>query len=615
MKSDTPQKKRGHFRRWFAYLMRHKALLFTAYISVIIALTIEVLLPKIVGFVIDNMVKADTPNAALPFIGSVTIRNGFLIILGCLIGLYLLRSLVTYSRTLTLTLIGEKIHLDIRKDLYDHIQRLPISYFDNTYTGRIMARITTDADALWHLVHDGTLGVIAPAITIVTILIILLKLHFTLALYSLGVMPFLVFFFIKTRGKAKNFGRAQREALAQIFSRLQERIGGIRLIKLFGREETESASFTADLQELYTRNIEMMKAFGRLNAANMFITGTATALILCFGGIAASQGSLKPGELIQFYLYAGMLFGPLIGITGASARIFTQAEIAMERIFRLLDTPVADELTGPSDPCPMLEGTIEFKAITFAYPNGKTVLEDVSFKIPAGQTVALVGPSGVGKTTLINLLSRFYHPQSGTILCDGLDISQYDVASFRNQISYVTQDNILFAGSIAENLKFANKEATLDEVKEAARRANAYDFITALPEQYDTDIGEHGVTLSGGQKQRLNIARALLRKPAIFILDEPTSALDAESETIILEALESVFADRTCLVIAHRLSTVIKADRILVFNEGRIVQDGTHQELFNQEGLYQELCRKQFVGYGGSEPDEEKKNQRLEKDH
>ncbi|MFH1706939.1 MAG: ABC transporter ATP-binding protein [Planctomycetota bacterium] len=590
--------------RWFDYLMRHRRLLLAAYVSVFAAIAVEVCLPKVLGFVIDDMLKSGAVAKGridLPWAGDTTIRSAFLIVLAFLTVLYFIRSVAGYFRGLCLMIVGERVHLNIRQALYDHLQRLPISYFDSSYTGRIMARITSDADALWHLIHDGTLGVVAPAFTIIAVLVVMFRMDVRLTLYALAVIPVVLFFFQVARKRAGESGRAQREALAQIYSRLQERINGIRLIKIFGREESESASFSTDLMELYRQNMIMMRAFNTLGAVNLLITGAATAMILCVGGIAAARDHIKVGELMQFYIYAGMLYMPLIGITGTSARVFTQAEIALGRIFSLLDKAVAEELRAPGAPCPPLTGAVAFDRMSFAYPNGKQVLRAVSFEVGAGQTVALVGPSGVGKTTLINLLCRFYHPQSGAIRVDGIDIATLEAASFRRQISYVTQENILFAGSVAENLRFADPMATAADIETAARRANAHDFIMQLPNGYDTDIGERGVTLSGGQKQRLNIARALLRKPAFFIFDEPTSALDAESESIILDAFRTVFRGRTCLIIAHRLSTVLNADRILVFNEGRIVQDGTHRELYAAAGLYQDLCRKQFVGCGGSE--------------
>jgi subfamily B ATP-binding cassette protein MsbA len=498
-----------------------------------------------------------------------------------------------------LTIVGEEVHLDVRQALFEHLQKLPIGYFDNTYTGRIMARITTDCDALWHLAVNGITNILAPAISIVVVLAILFTIHVKLTLMTLILVPLLAMLYQWTRKKVLKYGLAQREVIADIYTKLAERINNIRLIRIFGRGAQESLAFSKQLRELYDRNVEMVSAHAILGSSSVMLTDITTALVLCLGGMAVIHGSLTAGDLIAFYLYARMLFSPLENIVRSSTKVFTDAEVAMTRIFELLDTPVARELHGLNRSCPRLQGNLLLDAVSFAYTPDNPVLQEISLTIEAGQRVALVGPSGGGKTTLVNLICRFYHPTAGRILADGHDIADFEIESFRGQIGYVFQDNFLFSGSIASNLRFAKADASDAEIEEACRRANAHEFIARLHHGYHTEIGERGVRLSGGQKQRLNLARVLMRNPSVLILDEPTSALDAESESVILEALDTIFRDKTCIIIAHRLTTVMSADRIFVIDKGQLVQQGDHKSLLGSQGLYRELCRKQFVGFGG----------------
>lgn len=596
--------RKPHVLRWLKYVLKHKRLLVPAFIAIFIGMSVDVTLPKVIGFIIDRMltepnIKAGSVN--MPFSGNMDITWAFLSVMGVLLGLLLVRSVAGFTRQYSLARIGEHIHIDIRGSLFAHLQRLPISYFDHSYTGRIMARLTTDTDAMWHLLNDGISQVIVPMVTVVVVLVILLCLNVWLTLLSLLCVPVIGIVYSRMRGRAHSSVKAQREAVANLYARLQERISGIRLIRIFGRGQDETKSFNDELQSLFNRNMELCGTFANLGAKSQFLTGSTTSVILCLGGIAAAMGKLTIGELIQFYLYAGMLFSPIDQITRASANVFSTARVAMERIFELLDTSEAVELKGPNTPCPRISGRVEFRGVSFSYRPEKPVLADVSFDAAPGRTVALVGPSGAGKTTIVNLICRFYSPTAGAILIDGMPVDQFEVESFRRQISYVTQEDFLFSGTIADNIGYALPHADMKEIERAARQANAHDFISMLPQGYQTSVGERGVTLSGGQKQRINIARALLRDPAILILDEPTSALDAESESILLDALKTVFRDRTVFIIAHRLSTVMTADTIMVLNGGKIAQQGDHETLLKQEGLYAELCKKQFLGFGGSQ--------------
>jgi len=563
---------------------------------------VDVLLPKTFGFVVDRILTKDAISAKevfLPFIGKISIVSGFMLMFGVLVILLFFRSISLYLRSVLLGLIGEKVHLDIRQALFDHLQRLPVSYFDRTYTGKIMARITTDTDALWHMLNGGMIGVFAPLVTVIVVIIILFRINVWLTIFSLAVLPLSAWLFWTTRKKQRLSSKAQREAVAELYSKLQERISGVRTIRIFGREKLESKIFMKELQKLFHKNIILIKAFSSLGARVQILMGIATTSILCFGGIAVSKGILTLGGLIQFYLYAGMLFMPVASLTETSTRVFTEGEVAMKRIFEVLDMPVAQEFKVQGPLCPKLKGAIELRDVSFGYTSDNFILKNINIKIKAGETIAFVGPSGAGKTTLINLICRFYEPQKGSILVDGKDIREWNVESYRRQISYVLQESFLFSGTILENVRFGKPDASFKEIKHACSLANADEFIRTLPKGYNTEIGERGVNLSGGQKQKINIARALVVNPSIIIMDEPTSALDAESESVLLEALKKVFKNKTCLIVAHRLSTVMNADKIFVLNRGRIIQVGSHRELIKKKGLYQELCKKQFHGMIG----------------
>lgn len=592
---------RAHYRRWFSYALNYWPYLLVALGTVVAVISVDAFLPQVVSWVIDSVLTTSSPLVTLPWIGGVDRTVFFLGLFGALVFLVSIRSVFQYHRTVLLALVGEKIHLDLRNALFDRLHRLPISYFDKSYTGKIMARITTDTDALWGLLFNGVNGIVAPLISFCIVIVLVASADPWLTLVIFLVVP--VFFTVYSRARKKviRAARLQRDVLSRIYSRLQEQIAGIRIVRIFGRASGEKAIFSAILTKLYHRNLTLMKCNGGLGAKGDFIVGFGTAMILCAGGLAVAAGRITIGQLVQFYAYAGMLFLPIQTIANTMAQTLSNAEVAMERIFELMDQEPAAELEG-GEPCPPVEGRIELRNLSFAYHSGIPALTNVSLKIEPGTMTALVGPSGAGKTTLVHLICRFYQAQTGELRVDGRDLSGLEVESFRSQISYVSQDNFLFSGSVAENIGYAKAGATRAEIEDAARLANAHEFILALPQGYETILGERGVNLSGGQRQRINIARALVRHPRILIMDEPTSALDAESEAVIFQALTNVFRGLTCLVIAHRLSTVMNADSILVFDQSRLVQSGTHQGLVDQPGIYRDLCLRQLIGPGGVTP-------------
>ena len=591
-------KQRPLFFRWLAYVGKRKGFLALAIGALLIGMGIDILLPRVVGFIIDNVLRPDTIAAgsiSLWKIGRFTLVKALALILGGLTVLLLIRAVCNYVRTYLLTFIGEKIHLDVRQGLFDHLNKLPISYFDESHTGKLMARLTTDTDALWHLLFNGTIDVFGNILKIIIVLVVLATMNVHLFLFCIAVLPLLFYITFRTRKRAAAASRQQREAVSGIYSSLQEKISGIRLIRAFGRRDEEAKSFGEELRGLYNSNMFLVRTYSGLGEQSQLLTNLTTVLIICIGGMVVVQGNMSVGQLVAFYLYAGMMLTPLGSIIGSMTQYVTNAHIAMERIFGLMDTPVASELAGKNLPAPPLRGQVSMKNVTFAYRENERILDNLSFSVPAGTRVALVGPSGSGKSTIVNLICRFYYPTAGEILVDGHNIADFEVESYRSRISYVTQDPIFFSGGIRQNLLYAKPDATEAQLEVALRKTHSYDFVKRLPQGLDTEIGERGIMLSGGQKQRLSIARALLRDPSIVILDEPTAALDAESESIVMEAIEEIFKDRTCFIIAHRLSTIRSADIIFVLDKGDIVAQGKHDELLLQPGLYKDFCEKQTL--------------------
>jgi ABC-type multidrug transport system fused ATPase/permease subunit len=590
-------KKRRLFIRWLGYVRHYSGWMALSMVAVIAVILIDLTAPRVFAFVVDVLLAPASrvsARASLPLLGEMGLGQAFICVGAFLALLVLCKAVLQFCKTMLLSLVGEHIHLEIRGSLFEHIHRLPISYFDSSFTGKIMARVTTDADALWGLLYNGVNGVVAPLLSLTLILIVVATTAPALSLVLLLVLPVFAILYFWAKKRNQSAIRNQRETLSSIYARLQEQISGVRTVRTFGMAGEESSRFMDILKRLYGHNMALMKTIGTLGSLSDVIVGLGTALVLCLGGSFAARGAISVGQLVQFYAYAGMLFVPIQTIANTLAQTFSQAEIALERIFELMDQEEAKEFSGGM-PCPPLEGAIEIENVDFSYDGKKPVLRELSLSIPARSAVAIVGPSGAGKTSLINLICRFYDFQKGRVLLDGIDITTIEATSFRAQVGYVSQDSFLFSGSIFENLQYAKPDATMEEVREAARIANADDFIRAMPEGYDTILGERGVKLSGGQRQRINIARALLRRPRILILDEPTSSLDAESESIIIEAMGSSFRDLTRIIIAHRLSTVMAADYIYVLDDGRLVQQGRHAELAAVDGLYRTLCSKQFI--------------------
>jgi len=514
-------------------------------------------------------------------------------LVGLLLGTYSLRLLINVGDMYIRHALGERFILDLRVRLYAYLQRLSLSFFERTSTGELMSRVTNDVNALEQFVTHGSALTAVDLLRLVGAAIVLFLLDWRLALLVLLPVPVLAVALRYFNTRVRPIYRRVRDRLGDINARLQDNLSGIRVIQAFGQEEREMERFAVESESYYQARVQGIRYWSTFFPAMHFVASLGTVIVLGCGAVMVVRGELSLGTMIAFLSYITSLYQPINRLTEID-NVFQQAIAAGERIFELLD--VMPEIKDAPDAIelPHIRGEVAFHNVSFRYSTGDEVLRDVTFRMAAGEMVALVGPSGAGKTSIANLLCRFYDPTQGRITVDGHDLRKVKLSSLRKQVAVVLQDTFLFNTTVRENLLYGKPDATDEELITAAKTAYAHDFIMALPDGYDTEIGERGVKLSGGQKQRLALARAILADPRILILDEATSSVDAEAEYLIQQALESVLKGRTSLVIAHRLSTIRDADKIIALEEGRIIEVGDHHELMRHGGLYSQLYRRQL---------------------
>lgn len=493
-----------------------------------------------------------------------------------------------------LTFIGEKIILILQNQLYFHIQNSSLKFFEKYKTGDLMARITKDVGSIQGLITSDFTNLITSVLTLIGGIILIFYLNWKLALIPFIGLPLVALINYKIGGKLKNLNRYIRDKIGYLTSILEESISGIKVIQSFQKEEWEIKRFEKENENIFINIMKIIKLKNTFYPLINLSIEIGMLVVIWLGGMAVIQGEITPGSLICFLGYLYIVTGPLNNLS----RIYISVQESLsagERIFEILDTK--SEIQDLQDAMKIsgIKGYIKFKNVTFNYDNRDLVLNQVNFGGMPGEIVALVGPSAEGKTTIANLIPRFYDPQDGEILIDGINIRKVKLESLRKQIGIVHQDVFLFNTSIKENIAYGKLDASFDEIVESAKIANAHQFILQLPDGYDTIVGERGVRLSGGQKQRIAIARAIIGKPRILILDEATSSLDAEAEAEVQDALYKFVRENniTTIIIAHRLSTIMFADRILVVKEGKVVEEGTHKELIENAEIYQRLYKRQ----------------------
>ena len=514
------------------------------------------------------------------------------VLAGALVGTYTLQALINIGDMYIRHALGEQFILDLRVRLYAYLQRLSLSFFERTSTGELMSRVTNDVNALEQFVTHGSALTAVDLLRLVGSAVILLLLDWRLALLVLLPVPVLAVSLRHFNTRVRPIYRRVRDRLGDINARLQDSLSGIRVIQAFGQEDRELERFTAESENYYQARVQGIRYWSTFFPAMGFVASMGSVIVLAVGAVMVVRGELSLGTMVAFLSYITSFYEPIHRLTEID-NVFQQAIAAGERIFELLDT--TSEIVDAPDAIELshVQGEVAFNHVCFHYSTGDEVLQDVTFQMKPGEMVALVGPSGAGKTSIANLLCRFYDPNRGQVTLDGHDLRKIKLASLRNQVAVVLQDTFLFNSTVRENLLYGKPDATEEELIAATRAAYAHDFIEALPEGYDTVIGERGVKLSGGQKQRLALARAILANPRILILDEATSSVDAEAEYQIQRALESVLEGRTALVIAHRLSTIRNADKIIALEDGRIIEVGDHCELIQRGGLYSQLYHRQ----------------------
>jgi len=498
--------------------------------------------------------------------------------------------------------VGQWVANDLRIKIFDHLQRLSLGYYDKQQTGVLLSTITNDVTTVQNFASSATLGILVDLLTIVGVIGLMFWLNWDFALVAVGVTPFLLFFVARFKKAVKKAQHQVRQHQADIVTVVQEGLESVRVVKAFGRQDLEGARLGEVSKATVAAALKARRVKSLLSPMTTVVVATCTAFVIWRGASLIVAGTMTVGALTVFLAYLTKFFKPVQDLAKMTNSI-AQAAVAVERIQGILDTDNiiaeradAHELAGA-------RGEIVFEHVAFGYDPKAPVLRDVNFRVEPGQMIGLVGTTGGGKSTVVGLIPRFYDATSGRVLIDGVDVKDYTKASLRSAIGFVLQDTVLFRGTIRENIAYGRPDATDAEIVEAATLANAHDFISRMPQGYDTPVGERGLTLSGGQRQRIGIARAIIRKSRILVLDEPTAALDTESERLVIEGLERLMKGRTVITIAHRLSTIRDANKIIVLKDGVVAEEGTHDELLARNGVYAELNRIPSEGTStGKEP-------------
>lgn len=568
------------YLRILSYIKPYMHRLLFAMVCTIMAAAGNLYIPWIIKDMIDE-VLADKNGTMLNWIAA------------SIIAIFIVRGLFWYGQNYLMSYVGQSVIIDIRAAVFKKLQRLSVSFYDKNKTGTIMSYVTNDVNALQSAMVENTIEMITEGFILIGSVVAMIYLDWRLTLFTVCTFPVVLWFMEFFGKKIRKTGGRIQECTADITSVLQESVASARVIKSFVREDYEVDRFDVENRANFRANMKNAQLMATLTPVVELVAAIGVTMIIWYGGNNVINGTITAGSLVAFLTYAVNISNPIKRLTRVIGNI-QKALAAAQRVFMIIDMPEEIAESRDAKQLPEVSGKVEFQNVSFAYDDKGNVITDLSFSVKPGEVIAIVGPSGAGKSTIANLLPRFYDVNKGDIKIDGHSVREVTLDSLREQVGIVPQETMLFNGSVYNNILYGRLDATKEEIEAAAKAANAHDFIMQLTDGYETKLGDRGVNLSGGQRQRIAIARVILKNPRILILDEATSALDTESERVVQEALDRLMVGRTSFVIAHRLSTVKNADKILVLEKGNLVESGTHDELLALDGLYAHLYKIQY---------------------